>query len=763
MVQWFAHNNGIVLLIYGMIFIIIATSIFAHSRKDSEYALAGFLWLFAAYAIFHAPADFIDMIEAFKGSITPWLKQAGLIITYISYLFLFEFGRNLMTLHPKTKKIFVRYLLPLVIVGIICCIFIYKEFYNNFDLFIGYFIRFPGGIMAGVGIILYFKQLSFTRDVKRMAMYFYTFSAAMILWALFCGIIRKSGTVYPANIINIEAFFLLTNIPIYVFRSFCGIIAAWAIIGILNLFKYEKQERLKLSLERELSIKIFLSRIIANITDPLIVTNPNGVITTVNSALINLLGYQETELIGQSIEKIIYHDDWVHQIYPAIHIQTPFEGEVQLLSHDKTFISAVYSCTPIANKINGTVDGFIWVVKGTSIRKRIEAALNSLTLNIENKPSIIHHDNVAKDSFRMEDMKHALADLALLDSYFFLQSIIDSVNDEVIVRNRENTIIMMNRVAKNRMHNFFNDEIFCKSISEDVVFPCYACNTNDIVSIVGKYNKTVYFERYIRHKKMEKIYEVSASPLYGANNTIIGIVEVGRDITERRALERDLIKVYEIERANIGQDIHDSVLQNLIGIDVLLKMLLNSFKQHYSNDKIFQQYAIRIEEIIHFLNNTIDKTRYIAKGLTPITLDKNGFIPSIQQLAQEISSIYNITYSITANSDILPVDDESAIHLYYIIQEAIINACKHSGASYVQVKLNIDNDVLLVLVIDNGKGFDNEIISNDGLGIRIMKYRANIIGAWLTIESTNAGTQITCSIPTLDMAKDRVPYDRKKC
>lgn len=763
MVQWFAHNNGIVLLIYGMTFIIIATSIFAHSRKDSEYGLAGILWLFAAYAIFHAPADFIDMFEILTGTMSLGLIRTKVIMTYISYLFLFEFGKNLMSLYLKTKNFFIRYLLPLVILGIICCTFIYKEFYNNFDLFIGYFIRFPAGILAGVGMILYYQKLSFTRNAKRMAMYFYSFSAAMIFWAFFCGIIRKSGTVFPANSINREAFFLLTNIPVYVFRSFCGITAAWAIIGILNLFNYEKQERLKLSLERELSIKIFLSKIIANITDPLIVTSTNGIITTVNLALINLLGYKETELLGQNIESFIYHDDWLHQIYPSMQIQNPFEGEVKLLSHKKTFISAVYSCTPIANQINGTVDGFIWIVKVTSIRKRIEAALNSSTLSIENKSSIIHHDNVAKDSFRMEDMKHASADLALLDSYFFLQSIIDSVNDEVIVRNRENTIIMMNRVAKNRMHKYFNDEIFCKSMLKDGVFPCYACSINDIVSIVDKYKKTVYFERYIRDNKVEKIYEVSGSPLCGANNMIIGIVEVGRDITERRALERDLIKVYEIERSHIGQDIHDSLLQNLIGIDVLLKMLFNSLNQHYSSDKNFQEHATHAREIMHFLNNTIDKTRYIAKGLTPITLDKNGFIPSIQQLAQEICSIYNTTYSITTNSDILPIDDESAIHLYYIIQEAITNACKHSGSSSIRVIFNIDNDVLLISVIDNGKGFDNGIITNDGLGIRIMKYRANIIGAWLTIKSTNAGTQITCSIPTLDMAKDRVPYDRKKC
>ncbi|MGQ9843062.1 MAG: hypothetical protein ACUVRK_05795 [Spirochaetota bacterium] len=107
MVQWFTHNNGIVLLIYGMTFIIIATSIFAHSRKDSEYALSGILWLFAAYAIFHAPADFIDMFEIMTCTMSLWLIRIKVIMTYISYLFLFEFGKNLISLYQK--KFFIRY------------------------------------------------------------------------------------------------------------------------------------------------------------------------------------------------------------------------------------------------------------------------------------------------------------------------------------------------------------------------------------------------------------------------------------------------------------------------------------------------------------------------------------------------------------------------------------------------------------------------------------------------------------------------------
>jgi signal transduction histidine kinase len=91
------------------------------------------------------------------------------------------------------------------------------------------------------------------------------------------------------------------------------------------------------------------------------------------------------------------------------------------------------------------------------------------------------------------------------------------------------------------------------------------------------------------------------------------------------------------------------------------------------------------------------------------------------------------------------VDSEVELHLYYIVQEALLNAVNHGKASTVIVTLAADEDRLKLTVQDNGMGFNMSGKNQSGMGIRIMRYRAKVIGAALDIQSqVGHGTQITC-------------------
>ncbi len=741
--EWFTRNPGLVFLVYGMTYVIIATAILAHNRKKSEYELAGILWLFAVYALMHAPADFINMWYALTGHEGGDVRYFGTLLTYLAYAFLFEFGRRVLLLTRPAATLLPWYLLPALATVVVVLALTTADFRNNLDALIGYAIRFPAGIAAGTGIIFYYRNLRDPLRADSLEKYFCSFGIALILWAVFCGIVREKGSFFPSTVLNVESFLQFVRVPVFIVRSLCGLAAAWAIIGMLNMFHYEKQARLASALESESRTRNYLERIIANITDPLVVTDPVGRIVLVNSMMESMIGRGQSKLSGEHIGTLLAPEFRIRAIEPALISRQAFEGEVRFIGEGGKEIPAILSLSSIPTGDDKGIDGFIGIAKDITIRKRIEAALIAMagiTSGGEKKATS------ETGMLQEEHVKRNVAEIALLDSYRFLQSIIDSVNDEVIVRSREDRIEMMNIAARRRMSDMAGSDACCVNVLDGSAYPCDDCGSGNLVNAVRDAGKTVFFERIFTTGQKRHIFEVSASPLLGDDDGLAGIVEVGRDVTERRELEMDVLRVYESEQQRIGQDLHDDLMQNLIAIDVLLKMAANSMKTKHALDEEHDEDFIRLREITRFLGNAISKTRRLARGLCPVALGQDSFIPAIRQMVNETAEIYGMEYAVDIRVEELSLDELTARHLYYIAKEAVTNAGKHSGATRIAVSFREAEECLEMRVVDNGRGCDGEIGCRDGLGMRIMKYRADMIGAKFSIASTGEGTAVTCLV-----------------
>ncbi|MEW6526245.1 MAG: PAS domain S-box protein, partial [Spirochaetota bacterium] len=508
----------------------------------------------------------------------------------------------------------------------------------------------------------------------------------------------------------------------------------------------EKQARLISALKSESKSRRYLERIITNITDPLVVTDRQGVIVMVNRAMESLTGRVKSHLIGKHVGTLLVQKDRDGMIDGTLSKGEPIEAEVRFISKENKEIPAVFSMSPISDGIDKDIKGFVGVAKDITIRKRIEAALAVMANNNNVSSGEKNRTDDRVGLLWKETVKRNEADIALLDSYRFLQTIIDSVDDEVIVRNIENQVVMLNVSARKRKQLLANSNASCMNVLDGCTYPCDECGNGDIESVVRSIGKTVFFERIYTTGDFKYIYEVSASPLYGDDGKLVGIVEVGRDVTKRRELERDVIHVYESERQRIGQDLHDDLMQNLIGIDVLLKMAVHSMKNKYSDLDENNEDSIRLKEISHFLENTISKSRRLARGLCPVDLGAGNFIPAVRQMVEESAGIYGIECSLDICSEAFHFDDITARHLFYIIREAVTNARKHSKATKINISMKMNDGLLKLEVMDNGKGFGNGIGSQDGLGMRIMRYRADMIGAQLIINSGNEGTSIACIV-----------------
>ena len=237
---------------------------------------------------------------------------------------------------------------------------------------------------------------------------------------------------------------------------------------------------------------------------------------------------------------------------------------------------------------------------------------------------------------------------------------------------------------------------------------------------------------------------VSPRAVYDSQGHFMGGFGVITDITAIKKLEKEVLDVSERERQKIGYELHDDLGQHLIGIDVMTKVLrdrllpLSDENAHYAG------------EINQLVKGAIEKTRRLARGLCPVHLTSLGLEASLEELAASASDIFNINCVFRCPRHI-PINDNSlATHLYYIAKESIHNAIEHGKSSKIIIEFLNNNGTVSLSILDNGVGI-KDTTKVGGIGLRIMNYRARMIGASLRIESEQSGgALVTCTFNLIE-------------
>lgn len=230
-----------------------------------------------------------------------------------------------------------------------------------------------------------------------------------------------------------------------------------------------------------------------------------------------------------------------------------------------------------------------------------------------------------------------------------------------------------------------------------------------------------------------------SSRLIEQDGRVVEVEAIARDITERRRLEREILEISNREQRRIGHDLHDGVCQQMAAITFLVDILGDRLAEKQSGESLE---ARRIGTLIHETNA---QARGVARGLFPVQLEEHGLILALEDFAASASNRYRVECRFLCEALPFKVDSEVELHLYYIVQEALLNAVKHGKATCVNVTLSPQADRLRLTVQDNGAGFDPASTGRSGMGIRIMRYRAKVIGANLELHSQVAGgTTIAC-------------------
>jgi signal transduction histidine kinase len=197
-----------------------------------------------------------------------------------------------------------------------------------------------------------------------------------------------------------------------------------------------------------------------------------------------------------------------------------------------------------------------------------------------------------------------------------------------------------------------------------------------------------------------------------------------RDITERKGLEQEILDVSGRERRSIGRDLHDGLGQELTGVALMLRGLATRIQQRCP------EVVENVNEIVGLVNQSIETARSLARGLLPVRNETGGLASALRALAARSRDLYGL--EVTFRAEVcreFALTETDASHLYRITQEALTNASRHGRATLVEIALIAQESAFSLRITDNGVGLAPVVPSGAGMGLKIMKYRADMIGA----------------------------------
>jgi PAS domain S-box-containing protein len=210
-------------------------------------------------------------------------------------------------------------------------------------------------------------------------------------------------------------------------------------------------------------------------------------------------------------------------------------------------------------------------------------------------------------------------------------------------------------------------------------------------------------------------------------------------VREVRRLEAEIREVSQREHERIGHDLHDGLAQELTGVSLLLKTLEDAIARDAP------QLTTRVHSVRDMVEKSISTVRALALGLSPVHLDRDGFAAALQQLCASSEALYGIPVKFCGRLTGHLLGLAAAADLYRIAQEAIRNAARHSAATEIRLTLAADDERLTLTIEDNGGGIVPAAETRGGMGMKIMRYRASIIGALLEIGARkHGGTIVRC-------------------
>jgi len=221
--------------------------------------------------------------------------------------------------------------------------------------------------------------------------------------------------------------------------------------------------------------------------------------------------------------------------------------------------------------------------------------------------------------------------------------------------------------------------------------------------------------------------------------SVAGLIIVN-NIIRRKELEYEVLQTAANEQQRIGQELHDSVGQELTG----LGLMANALEQRLQAANVETQIMDRLASGISRVH---DHIRTLSHGLIPVPIEAKGLLAALEDLAADTTEKSGVLVHFSSPDQLSVADHAVATHLFRIAQEAVNNALRHGHPHQINLSLHGEGDSLSLTIEDDGIGIRYPLADNRGKGLHIMQYRAEQIGGALQLRRRKeGGTIVTCTL-----------------
>jgi PAS domain S-box-containing protein len=361
----------LVWFIYGLAFFVLGLVILVYPKKGSKFDLAQCIWMVGAFGIVHGLNEWLDMFiqigEPLPANLLAWVRM---FVLPASFFWLVQFGATILSRNAR-RRLLLRMIPVLLTLGWLVALALDESSRRPFveNIWSRYLLCVPGTLLTAWVLLREmrrFRAMGLSSITRNLAIAAITFVAYGVFAGLF---VRKAG-FFPANILNYETFTSLTGLPVQIFRTICAIVAAWSIIRVLDVFRWESREALRASEARCATIASAMPVF-------LFMTDPDMVVTFVQGKGLELFGLRPEQIQGR-------------------HIRAAFPGGESLVDHCRQALSGrEFAATVLMNGVPfevyysvlrdraGAITSIVGVALDVSARMEAQRELDEYRRKIE--------------------------------------------------------------------------------------------------------------------------------------------------------------------------------------------------------------------------------------------------------------------------------------------------------------------------------------------------------------------------------------------
>ncbi len=521
---------------------------------------------------------------------------------------------------------------------------------------------------------------------------------------------HKDGTVFPAEVVS--TIFVDGNGEPRSSTMF------------RDIAERREKERVLLETLQALGLR---DRALGAISQGVLISGPDRLITYVNQAFTRMTGYSGAEVAGlpcsilQGPQTSI---EVVHRMRTALDAAQPFHGEVLNYRKDGSSFWNELSITPVLDDL-GELSQFVGVQRDITARKT--------------------------------------AELALLESRGLIATVFDSLDDVVAVIDEKGVVLATNRAWRNFAVMNGAPPVLVDAIGINYLSVCdrgqnadpNIANAKTGIKSVLSGNLPRFELEYSCHSPAEqRFFNMRVFPLSGPRT---GALIVHENVTDKKrvehertrdslkltALSRRLVAVQEESRRLLARELHDRTSPNLAAIGINLEVAELALQA-----KDWNEISLRISDNRGLIEDTAVSIREVCADLRSPALDYAGLVPAIEGYATQFAWRTGIVVRLNCPDFEQRLTPELESILFRIFQEAMTNITKHSGATSVSVSMSFQPPHISLEVADNGCGFNIEALEFcSGQGLINMREMAEFSGGAIAFQSSpECGTRVVVTI-----------------